>query len=627
MLSKPVFKILLTFFLLCMFSVDAREIYVSVNGNDSNSGEKSQPLATVSAALRQARNMRRLKKISPNEPVEIILESGTYQLYEPILIRHEDAGTSDSPTIIRAAGNEKPVISGGVEITDWKMNSGTIPGIPADISNDLWVADLPEFGGNTVLFRQMWVNGEKAKRATNLGENELDRILSVDSENEIMWIPTPQWNFNNPEELEFVIHQWWAIANLRVRSMEVHGDRTAVKFHQPESKIEFEHPWPAPFIDAEDEYNGNSAFFLAGAAELLNNPGEWYLDKANARLYYYPKKGQDINNSKTIVPVLESLVQIEGNIDRPVSNIRFENISFQYTTWMRPSKEGHVPLQAGWSIIDAYKLQEPGTPDKESLENQAWIERQPAAVEVSNASQVRFESCEFTHLAATGLDYITGVSNSEIIGNIFKDIGGTAIQAGFFGGPDFEAHLPYQPRDEREIVHHLDIQNNYIENVTNEDWGCVGISVGVAHDIDISHNEVYDVNYSGICIGWSWTKTITIAKNNRVHANRIHHFAKQMYDVGGIYTLSAQPNTVISENAIYDLVDAPYAHMPHHHQYIYFDEGSSYIRAVDNWTEKDKFFSNSPGPGNLWENNGPDVSEEIKAKAGLEPEYQHLLEK
>lgn len=627
MLSKPVFKILLTFFLLCMFSVDAREIYVSVNGNDSNSGEKSQPLATVSAALRQARNMRRLKKISPNEPVEIILESGTYQLYEPILIRHEDAGTSDSPTIIRAAGNEKPVISGGVEITDWKMNSGTIPGIPADISNDLWVADLPEFGGNTVLFRQMWVNGEKAKRATNLGENELDRILSVDSENEIMWIPTPQWNFNNPEELEFVIHQWWAIANLRVRSMEVHGDRTAVKFHQPESKIEFEHPWPAPFIDAEDEYNGNSAFFLAGAAELLNNPGEWYLDKANARLYYYPKKGQDINNSKTIVPVLESLVQIEGNIDRPVSNIRFENISFQYTTWMRPSKEGHVPLQAGWSIIDAYKLQEPGTPDKESLENQAWIERQPAAVEVSNASQVRFESCEFTHLAATGLDYITGVSNSEIIGNVFKDIGGTAIQAGFFGGPDFEAHLPYQPRDEREIVHHLDIQNNYIENVTNEDWGCVGISVGVAHDIDISHNEVYDVNYSGICIGWSWTKTITIAKNNRVHANRIHHFAKQMYDVGGIYTLSAQPNTVISENAIYDLVDAPYAHMPHHHQYIYFDEGSSYIRAVDNWTEKDKFFSNSPGPGNLWENNGPDVSEEIKAKAGLEPEYQHLLEK
>ena len=201
-----------------------------------------------------------------------------------------------------------------------------------------------------------------------------------------------------------------------------------------------------------------------------------------------------------------------------------------------------------------------------------------------------------------------------------------AIQAGFFGSTAFEAHLPYNPEDEREIVHHIDIKNNYIKDVTNEDWGCVGISVGVAHNMDISHNEVTDVNYSGICVGWSWTKTITAAKNNKVHANRIHHFAKQMYDVGGVYTLSAQPNTVVSENAIYDLVDAPYAHMKHHHQYIYYDEGSSYIRAIDNWTEKEKFFSNSPGPGNEWTNNGPMVSKAIKDKAGIEKEYQDILD-
>src|SRR5699024_9273276 len=118
--------------------------------------------------------------------------------------------------------------------------------------------------------------------------------------------------------------------------------------------------------------------------------------------------------------------------------------------------------------------------------------------EVSNAEHIKCNSCSFKHLAATGLDYIIGVSHSEIIGNVFYDIGGTAIQAGFFGSPDFEAHLPYNPIDKREIVHHLDIENNYIEDATNEDWGCVGISVGVAHDINIEHNEVFDVNYSGI---------------------------------------------------------------------------------------------------------------------------------
>lgn len=610
--------------ILCCVWGNAQEIYVSPLGNDSNVGTKDQPVATLNQALRNARNLRRLQKIAPKDTVEILLKQGVYQLYEPILIRPEDSGTPDSPTVIRSEGQQKAVISSGVEITNWIKNTIGVEGIPEAISSKLWVADIPRVGGQNLDFRQLWVDGVKAKRSTNLGEGKLNRILSVDKENEILWIPTPKWDFSNVQDLEFVIHQWWAIANLRVKSIEVQGDRTALRFHQPESKIEFEHPWPAPFIDDKKEYNGNSAFYFTGAAELMDQPGEWYVDRKASKVYYYPKKGDAINDSKIVVPSLETLVNIKGNINAKVSNIHFKNISFQHSTWMRPSEQGHVPLQAGWSLVDAYKLQQPGTPDKQSLENQAWVERQSAAVEVSNADHIRFERCTFKHMAATGLDYIIGVSHSQIIGNVFYDIGGTAIQAGFFGGPDFEAHLPYNPTDQREIVHDLDIENNYIEDATNEDWGCVGISVGVAHDINISHNEVFDINYSGICVGWSWTKTISIAKNNRIHANRIHRFAKQMYDVGGIYTLSAQPNTVISENAIYDLEEAPYAHMPDHHQYIYFDEGSSYIRAENNWTEKDKFFSNSPGPGNEWKNNGPKVSKEIKNNAGLEPEFQNI---
>jgi hypothetical protein len=98
-----------------------------------------------------------------------------------------------------------------------------------------------------------------------------------------------------------------------------------------------------------------------------------------------------------------------------------------------------------------------------------------------------------------------------------------------------------------------------------------------------------------------------------------------MYDVGGVYTLSAQPNTEISENSIHDLEKAPYAHDPNHYQYIYFDEGSSYIRSRNNWTEVDKFFSNTPGPGNEWINNGPQVADSVKINAGLQKEYKDLL--
>jgi hypothetical protein len=359
--------------------------------------------------------------------------------------------------------------------------------------------------------------------------------------------------------------------------------------------------------------------------ELLNQPGEWFADYRTGKLYYWPRKGEDISSATVILPNLETILKVEGTLDQPVSNIHFKDINFEYSTWLRPSKYGHVPLQAGWSITDAYKLKVPGTPDKESLENQAWIERQTAGVEIKNARHIQFIECRFQHMAATGLDFISGTHNNRVEACIISDIGGTGLQMGFFGSPVFEAHVPYNPSDKREVCHHITISNNVITDCTNEDWGCVGISVGYAHDIAIEHNEVSHLNYSGICMGWGWTKTRSCMKNNKVHANHIHHFANNMYDVGGVYTLSAQPNSVISENSIHHLEKAPYAHIPEHYQYIYFDEGSSYLKAIDNWTEKDKFFSNTPGPGNEWINNGPQVSEEIKNRAGLEPKYRYLL--
>jgi len=488
------------------------------------------------------------------------------------------------------------------------------------------MADIPVIWGNMLNFRQLWINNKKAVRAGTLYDGELDRILSVNHEKEEIWIPKPRLNLVNPLQLEFVIHQWWAIANLRVKTYDIFGDKVRLTFFQPESRIEFEHPWPAPFIDANNEYNGNSAFYFANATELLNQPGEWFRDPVSGKIIYWPRDNEDMATAEVVAPVLETVIMIEGTPDNPVGHFIFKGLGFEHTTWLRPSEAGHVPLQAGMYIVDAYKLKVPGTPDKESLENQAWIGRQPAGVSVRGANNIRFEKCTFMHMAATGLDFIDYTNNDHVEGCLFNDIGGTAIQSGFFGNTGFEVHLPYNPDNPEEVCHHIRIANNYITDCTNEDWGCVGISVGYAHDINIEHNEVSHVNYSGICIGWGWTKTTNCMRNNRICANHIHHFARQMYDVGGIYTLSAQPNTEISNNSIHHLEKAPYAHIPDHYQYIYLDEGSSHILVKNNWTEKDKFFSNTPGPGNEWINNGPGVSDEIRESAGLQPEYVSLKE-
>jgi hypothetical protein len=422
--------------------------------------------------------------------------------------------------------------------------------------------------------------------------------------------------------MEMFIHQWWAVAILRIRSVEMQGDSARLSFYQPESRIQSEHPWPAPWMSKK---TGNSAFYLSNTIQFLNQPGEWYLDTEHLKVYYIPREGENLQTATVTVPILENIIKVEGTIDRPVSYVSFKNISFQHSSWLRPSKAGLVPHQDGMYMLDAYKLKIPGTPDKKGLENQAWVGRPAAAVEVAYASHTTFDGCRFEHIASTGLDYQRGTHDDEIKGNLFKDIGGTAILAGVYSDEAQEVHLPYNPTDKREISTNEHIENNLITDATNEDWGCVGIGAGYVKGITIAHNEICDVNYTGISMGWGWTKTTNAMSDNRITANKIHHYARNMYDVAGIYTLSAQPGTVISNNYVDSIYKAPYAHDPEHWFYLYTDEGSSYITLKNNWCPAEKFLRNANGPGNVWENNGPQVAAEIKNAAGVEAPYRYLL--
>jgi hypothetical protein len=105
-------------------------------------------------------------------------------------------------------------------------------------------------------------------------------------------------------------------------------------------------------------------------------------------------------------------------------------------------------------------------------------------------------------------------------------------------------------------------------------------------------------------------------KNNRVYANLVYDYARHVYDCAGIYTLGNQPGTMISENVIRDIAHPSYVHDPDHWFYLYTDEGSSHITLKDNWTPTDKYLKNATGPDDKWIDNGPQVPEVIKNRAG-----------
>lgn len=598
-------------------SVLAGELWISPKGNDWNDGTRLSPKATLTSALRQAREWRRTGDERVQGGITIYLEGGTYALHEPVFIRPEDSGTAESPTVIRSVAGEDVVISGGVRITDWKKQG------------KLWVADVPTFNGRPLDFRQLWIEGKKAVRARDVEDFEkMNRICSVDEKNEILYVPAAAVRklINGKGELkakyaEMVLHQMWCVANLRIRSVEIQGDSAAVRFHQPESRIQFEHPWPRPMVTTDGR---NSAFYLTNARELLDVPGEWYHDIESRKIYYYPHEGEKMN---AIVPAVETLVQVEGTLDRPVSNIRFEKITFSYTTWMRPSEKGHVPLQAGMYLTDGYRIDPKMKRNylNHQLDNQGWLGRPAAAVRVAAANQIDFERCRFEHLGSTGLDYEEGTLGGVVRGCVFRDIAGNGLLVGSFSPAAHETHLPYDPADSRELCAFQQINNCYFTEVGNEDWGCLAIAAGYVRDINIEHNEICEVPYSGISLGWGWTQTVNCMRNNRVHANLIHHYAKHMYDVAGVYTLGSQPKSYVTENCVHSIYTPSYVHDPNHWFYLYTDEGSSFITVRDNWTEGEKYLQNANGPGNVWENNGPKVDTAIRERAGLADEYKDLL--
>ena len=606
--------------ILCSHWLLAGEIWISPKGSDFNDGTRQSPKATLTSALRQAREWRRTEDNRIQGGITIYMEGGTYAFHEPVFIRPEDSGTKESPTIIRSVGDEKVILSGGISINGWKKQG------------KVWVADVPAFNGRPLDFRQLWVNGKKAVRARDVEDFEkMNRICSVDEKNEILYVPAVSIRrlIDNKGNLkakyaEMVLHQMWCVANLRIRSVEVQGDSAAIRFHQPESRIQFEHPWPRPMVTTDGH---NSAFYLTNAHELQDVPGEWYHDIDARKVYYYPREGEKMQEAEVIVPAVETLVRVEGTLDRPVCHIRFEKITFSYTTWMRPSEKGHVPLQAGMYLTDGYRIDPKMQRDylNHPLDNQGWLGRPAAAVRVVAARQIDFERCRFEHLGSTGLDYEEAVQGGVVRGCLFHDIAGNGLLVGSFSPAAHETHLPYDPADRREVCTQQQINNCYFTEIGNEDWGCLAIAAGYVGDINIEHNEISEVPYSGISLGWGWTQTVNCMRNNRVHANLIHHYAKHMYDVAGIYTLGSQPKSYVTENCVHSIYKPGYVHDPNHWFYLYTDEGSSFITVRDNWTEGEKYLQNANGPGNVWENNGPKVDNDVRERAGLEAGYKDLL--
>jgi len=557
------------------------------------------PDSSVSDAFRKVREMRRLEKVGSNEKVCIRLADTTYRLYQPIVLHPEDHDIEVIGTGTFSA------ISGGMIIDGWKKDGR------------YWTAEVPYFEGRPLSVRQMWVNGRKAVRCRDVDDFEkMHRIVSQDKKKGVIYVPASAVKdimpadsvYFNRQAPEMILHEMWCISVLRIRSITIHGDSAAVRFMQPEAKLQFEHPWPNVMTGEHA-----SPFYITGHKNLLDAEREFFYDERRGKLYYIPGKDEDMTTAEVIVPALESLVIADGSLDNNVRNINFKNITFEHTTWTRPALYGHVPLQACMYLTDAYKLRPQMTrKDNHKLDNQGFLGRPEAAIEIKGAERLNFTSCIFRHLGGQGIDYQWGDKDCTVDSCTLTDIAMNGYVCGSFSPSSLETHIVYNPSDKREVCEGNTITRCTITDIGNEDWGSCAIAAGYVAGQQITDNTISDIPYTGISLGWGWNRQPGVMHDNYVAGNDISRYGRHMYDTAGIYTLGCQPGTIIEENSIYDIYTPSYVHDPNHWFYLYTDEGSSHITVRNNHTQGEKFLKNAVGPGNVWENNGPWVKTKTK---------------
>jgi len=550
--------------------------------------------------------MRRLHQVTEHDTLFITLEDGCHPLVEPLFVRPEDSGMPQGPTVIRAAHAGQAVLDGGIALKGWRRPSqAELHGIPAQVQSQVWVCDAPMVNGRLVETRQLWMGEKRLPQASLLPDGELLPLAAFDKERreirvEARHLPTGLYQELNTARSKgwMMVHQRWATALLRVKAVSSADGLVSFTFLEPESRREFEHPWPQPVV-ADTLADGrivSSSFNLYGCRTLLDQPGEWLQNYPDGLIYFVSEdKGGAAPEQPIYVPVLETLVQVDGSLERPVHDILFQGLAFEHSAWTAPNRDGWVTLQAGFPIIDAYKLLVPGLPEKASLENQAWISRPQSAVTLRGVRRVSFEGCQFRQIGACGVDYVEASSDSHISDCRMEDIGATALLIGHFPSVGFETHVPFRPQVLDDLCHDMTVMRNEVHGIGREDWGACAISAGYVYNTVVAENEVSGCPWSGICLGWGWTARDSGMRNNHLLRNHVRDFGLQLHDCGALYTLSSQPGSSIVGNRLEGMGRAPYATNDRAF-YIYLDEATDGFEVRDNEMPELRIGTNQPGP-------------------------------
>ncbi|MBM3890139.1 MAG: right-handed parallel beta-helix repeat-containing protein, partial [Verrucomicrobia bacterium] len=473
-------------------------LYVAPDGSDTDPGTKERPFATLERARDEVR------KLKP-AGATVFLRGGTYRITKPIVFAPEDSGTKDNPVIYRACPGEKPVLDGGRRITGFKR------------AGRLWTAKSSPHAERDD-YSQLFINGQRRQRARIPNSGYLRMAGPAPSlrdasgkeivRNKAMFLfkPGDLQPWSRLQDVNLVLMHSWENSIHHIKSVDTASNMV-------ELAAPLKEWWTIGYWEREARY------YIENVAEGLDAPGEWYLDRQNGVLSYYPMPGERMDKAEVVAPVVGEFLRFEGKPDegRFVDGIRLVGLTFLHADWTL-APQGNSSTQAAVDV--------------------------PAVITADGARNCALEDCTVARIGTYGVWFRRGCKDCVVTRCHIYDLGAGGIRLG---------ETAMAKTDVAETSRTL-VDNNYLHDYGNVYTGAVGVWVAQSSDNRISHNEIHSGNYTGISLGWNWNDCPTRTLRNTVEFNHIHHIGRGvMSDMGGIYTLGRQTGAVLRGNLIHDV--------------------------------------------------------------------------
>ena len=503
------------------------------------------------------------------------VKPGVYVLKKPLAFTPEDSGFPEAK--VRWIGEKGAVFSGGQEINGWKESP-----------DGVWEADLPkDENGKPVYVAQLWVNGRRADcaRLPNDGFLKIASATCTKSADGKLWHETTQFTNDEvralsrlpAEDLQYVqlevVHKW-SFARRIVRGYDAAKNAVQTTFDRPQDGWR---PW-----------NKDSLVALTNVRKAFDREGEWFCDMKNGKLLYRPLKGEKIAEVQIVAPVSKCsrLVRFDGDIDkgRYVTDIEFDGIEMAYSEVTPYGDSGKGPTQ--------------------SHQHQAAFSSD-GAVWALGAKRLRFDNCTVRHTGNYAFRFVDGCISNTVSNCLLEDLGAGGV---FMGS--WAAYAPDEKTRARTEVIKLVPRScafNTIENCTIRNAGrfnpegC-GILATYCSDSKFIGNNIYDIMYSGISVGWTWGYlALSVSQRNEIRGNHIWDLGKGiMSDLGGIYLLGTSYRTKVIGNVVHDVYGYTYGGWG-----LYCDEGCEGVVFENNlvYNTMDGGFHQHYGADNYARNN------------------------